>query len=157
MTFMGAGQLDADGNVNATKLGKMPTGAGGFIDITTNAKHVVFCSTFTGKGLKCSFDGGKLRIDQEGSLIKMVKNVTQISYNGKIARKKHQKMHYVTERAVFELGQDGVVLTEVAPGIDLQTQVLDLMEFKPMISPHLKEMNPKLFCEEPFGLKELLK
>lgn len=157
VTFMGAGQLDADGNVNATKLGKMPTGAGGFIDITTNAKHVVFCSTFTGKGLKCSFDGGKLRIDQEGSLIKMVKNVTQISYNGKIARKKHQKMHYVTERAVFELGQDGVVLTEVAPGIDLQTQVLDLMEFKPMISPHLKEMNPKLFCEEPFGLKELLK
>ncbi|OUO79279.1 acyl CoA:acetate/3-ketoacid CoA transferase [Blautia sp. An249] len=157
VTFMGAGQLDADGNVNATKLGKMPTGAGGFIDITTNAKHVVFCSTFTGKGLKCSFDGGKLRIDQEGSLIKMVKNVTQISYNGKIARKKHQKMHYVTERAVFELGQDGVVLTEVAPGIDLQTQVLDLMEFKPIISPHLKEMNPKLFCEEPFGLKELLK
>lgn len=157
VTFMGAGQLDVSGNVNATKLGKMPTGAGGFIDITTNAKHVVFCSTFTGKGLKCSFHDGKLHIDQEGSLIKMVKNVTQISYNGEIARKKHQKMHYVTERAVFELTEEGVVLTEIAPGIDLQTQVLDLMEFMPVISPKLKLMNEKLFFEEPFGLKELLK
>ncbi|MGN0292644.1 MAG: acyl CoA:acetate/3-ketoacid CoA transferase [Lachnospiraceae bacterium] len=158
VTFMGAGQLDAEGNVNATKLGAMPTGAGGFIDITTNAKHVVFCSTFTGKGLKCSFEGGKLRIDQEGSLIKMVNQVTQISYNGRIARAKQQKMHYVTERAVFELGKDGMVLTEIAPGIDLQTQVLDLMEFKPLISPDLKVMNPALFREDgPFGLKELLK
>lgn len=157
VTFMGAGQLDAKGNVNATKLGKMPTGAGGFIDITTNAKHVVFCSTFTGKGLKCSFEDGKLQIDQEGSLIKMVNQVTQISYNGEIARKKHQKMHFVTERAVFELGEEGIVLIEIAPGIDLQTQVLDLMEFQPMISPNLKVMNPKLFREEKFGLKELLK
>ena len=157
ITFMGAGQMDADGNVNATRLGKMPTGAGGFIDITTNAKHVVFCSTFTGKGLKCSFDGGKLHIDQEGSLIKMVKNVTQISYNGKIASGKRQKMHYVTERAVFELAENGVVLTEIAPGIDLQTQILDLMEFQPKISPQLKTMYPKIFLEEPFGLKQLLK
>lgn len=158
VTFMGAGQLDPEGNVNATKLGPLPTGAGGFVDITTNAKHVVFCSTFTGKGLKCSFDGQRLHIDQEGSLIKLVKNVTQISYNGKIARQKHQKMHYVTERAVFELREEGVVLTEIAPGIDLKTQVLDLMEFTPIISSDLKEMNPALFCENgPFGLKNLLK
>ncbi|MGN1141301.1 MAG: acyl CoA:acetate/3-ketoacid CoA transferase [Oliverpabstia sp.] len=158
VTFMGAGQLDPKGNVNATKLGPLPTGAGGFIDITTNAKHVVFCSTFTGKGLKCSFDGNRLHIDQEGQLIKMVNKVTQISYNGEIARKKGQKMHFVTERAVFELREEGIVLTEIAPGIDLQTQVLDLMEFKPIINSELKTMNPALFNESgPFGLKELLK
>lgn len=157
ITFMGAGELDSDGNVNSTKLGSLPTGAGGFIDITTNAKHVVFCSSFTGKGLKCSFDGQKLNIEQEGSLIKMVNHVTQISYNGKMARAKKQKMHYITERAVFELKEEGVVLTEIAPGIDLQTQVLDLMEFKPIISPYLKVMNPALFKEDsPFGLKEIL-
>lgn len=158
ITFMGAGQLDEEGNVNATKLGPLPTGAGGFVDITTNAKHVVFCSTFTGKGLKCSFDGQQLHIDREGSLVKMVGRVTQISYNGKIARRKHQKMHFVTERAVFELQEEGIVLTEIAPGIDLQTQVLDLMEFTPAISPELKQMNPRLFLENgPFGLKDLMK
>lgn len=157
ITFMGAGQLDPEGNVNATRLGPLPTGAGGFIDITTNAKHVVFCSTFTGKGLTCSFSDNKLHIDQEGSLIKFVNKVSQISYNGKIARAKGQKMHYVTERAVFELRPEGVVLTEIAPGIDLQTQILDLMEFKPIISPDLKVMNPALFgTEGPFGLKDLL-
>lgn len=158
ITFMGAGELDADGNVNATRLGPLPTGAGGFVDITTNAKHVVFCSTFTGKGLKCSFDGQQLHIDQEGGLIKMVDHVTQVSYNGTIARRKKQKVHFVTERAVFELREEGVVLTEIAPGIDLQTQILDLMEFAPIISRDLKQMDQRLFCENgPFGLKELLK
>ena len=158
ITCMGAGQVDPAGNVNATKLGPMPTGAGGFIDITTNAKHVVFCSTFTGKGLKCEFTDGRLNIVQEGSLIKFVKKVDQISYNGQIARDKKQKMHYVTERAVFELCPEGLVLTEIAPGIDLKKQVLDLMEFEPIISPNLKEMKAELFCGNgPFGLKDLIR
>lgn len=157
VTYMGAGEIDPDGNVNATKLGPNPTGAGGFIDITTNAKHVVFCSTFTGKGLECSFEGDRLHINKEGSLIKFVNKIQQISYNGKIAREKHQKMHYVTERAVFELRPEGLVLTEIAPGIDLQKQILDLMEFQPIISPDLKEMNPAIFRENgPFGLKDII-
>lgn len=157
VTYMGAGELDVEGNVNATKLGPNPTGAGGFIDITTNAKHVVFCSTFTGKGLKCSFDKGRLHIDQEGSITKLVKTVQQISYNGSLARKKGQKMHYVTERAVFELRPEGLTLTEIAPGIDLQTQVLNLMEFTPAIAPELKTMNPKLFeNHSPFGLRDII-
>ena len=143
ITFMGAGELDAAGNVNATRLGPLPTGAGGFVDITTNAKHVVFCSTFTGKGLKCSFDGQQLHIDQEGGLIKMVDHVTQVSYNGTIARRKKQKVHFVTERAVFELREEGVVLTEIAPGIYLQTQILDLMEFAPIISRDMKQMDQR--------------
>ncbi len=158
VTYMGAGEIDPEGNVNATKLGPNPTGAGGFIDITTNAKHVVFCSSFTGKGLDCSFEDGRLHINKEGSLIKFVNKVQQISYNGKIAREKHQKMHYVTERAVFELRPEGLVLTEIAPGIDLQTQILDLMEFKPIISEDLKEMNPAIFSESiPYGLKDLIR
>ena len=158
VTYMGAGEIDPDGNVNATRLGPNPTGAGGFIDITTNAKHVVFCSSFTGKGLDCSFEDGRLHINKEGSLIKFVNKVQQISYNGKIAREKRQKMHYVTERAVFELRPEGLVLTEIAPGIDLQTQILDLMEFKPVISENLKEMNPAIFSEAiPYGLKDLIR
>ena len=158
VTYMGAGEIDPDGNVNATKLGPNPTGAGGFIDITTNAKHVVFCSSFTGKGLDCSFEDGRLHINKEGSLIKFVNKVQQISYNGKIAREKRQKMHYVTERAVFELRPEGLVFTEIAPGIDLQTQILDLMEFKPVISENLKEMNPAIFSEAvPYGLKDIIR
>ena len=157
VTFMGAGEIDAQGNVNATRLGPNPTGAGGFIDITTNAKHVVFCSTFTGKGLECSFEDNRLHIRQEGKLIKCVKKLQQISYNGEIARKKGQKMHYVTERAVFELRPEGLTLVEIAPGIDLQTQILDLMEFKPLISEDLKEMDPSIYREDgPFGLKKYL-
>lgn len=157
ITYMGAGEMDADGNVNATKLGPNPTGAGGFIDITANAKHVVFCSTFTGKGLQCSFEDYRLHIHQEGELIKCVKKLQQVSYNGNIARKKGQKMHYVTERAVFELRPEGLTLTEIAPGIDLQTQILDLMEFQPLISEELKTMDTAIYnMDGPFGLKKYL-
>ena len=156
VTFMGAGEIDAEGNVNATRLGPNPTGAGGFIDITANAKHVVFCSTFTGKGLECSFEGNRLTIVREGSLIKCVKKLQQISYNAKIAREKNQKMHYITERAVFELTPEGLVLTEIAEGIDLQTQILDLMEFSPTISTNLRVINPAIYLEGPFGLKHML-
>ena len=107
--------------------------------------------------VQCSFKNGKLHINQEGNIIKLVKKVQQISYNGKHARQKSQKMHYVTERAVFELRSEGLTLTEIAPGIDLKTQVLDLMEFIPLIAPDLKTMNPKLFQEHtPFGLKEII-
>lgn len=157
VTYMGAGEVDKEGNVNATKLGANPTGAGGFIDITTNAKHVVFCSSFAGKGLECSFENDRLHINKEGSLIKFKNKIQQISYNGAIARRKNQIMHYVTERAVFVLRPDGLTLTEIAPGIDLQEQILSLMEFKPIISPNLKEMNPSIFRENgPFGLKNLI-
>ena len=91
VTYMGAGEVDAEGNVNATRLGPKPTGAGGFIDITTNAKHVVFCSSFTAKGLDCSFEGGRLHINQEGSLIKFVSRIKQVSYNAESPEKRARK------------------------------------------------------------------
>lgn len=159
VTFMGAGEVDAQGNVNATRLGdSKPTGAGGFIDITTNAKHVVFCSTFTGGGLECSFEGGRLHIRQEGRIIKFVNRLRQISYNGVNALARKQKMHYVTERAVFELRPEGLTLTEIAPGMDLQRDILAHMEFAPSISPELREMDPAIYGENgPFGLMERIK
>lgn len=157
VTFMGAGEVDAAGNVNATRLGPKPTGAGGFIDITTNAQHVVFCSSFTGGGLDCSFEDGKLHINREGRITKFVNTLKQLSYNGKNAVAKHQKMHYVTERAVFELRPEGLTLIEIAPGADLQKDILDRMEFVPVISPDLKEMDKALFCSNgPFGLKDIM-
>src|SRR5699024_9883941 len=137
ITFMGAGELDANGNVNATKMGPLCTGAGGFIDITQNAKKVVFCSTFTTKKADIAFEDGKVQINKEGEIKKMVAQVSQISFNGKIARDKGQKVYFDTERAVFELVESGVMLTEIAPGIDLQKDILDLMEFEPIISDNL--------------------
>jgi propionate CoA-transferase len=158
VTFMGAGELDGEGNVNATKMGPRCTGAGGFIDITQNAKKVVFCATFNTGGPEIVFDQNKkvMRIEKEGTVRKMVNRVAQISFNGKMAREKGQKVVFVTERAVFELVKDGVMLTEIMPGIDPQKDVLDLMDFKPIVSPNLKTTNESLFNNGPFGLKNII-
>ena len=156
ITFMGAGELDEQGNVNATKMGARCTGAGGFIDITQNAKKVVFCATFTAVGAQIAFESERVRILREGKIKKMVKRVGQISFNGLLAREKGQKVIFVTERAVFSLEKEGVVLTEIAPGIDLKNDVLSQMEFTPIISPKLKTMDARLFLPARFGLREML-
>ena len=151
-TFMGAGEMDASGNVNATKLGGIAPGAGGFIDITQNARRVIFCSTFNAKGLEISCEDGKLRIIKEGSLQKLVSKVQQISYSSEIARKSAQEMLYVTERAVFTLGAKAPKLIQIAPGVDLEKDILSLMAFKPEISETLEVMDSALFKEPAFGL-----
>jgi propionate CoA-transferase len=155
-TFMGAGEMDAAGNVNATKFGDRCTGCGGFIDITQNAGHVIFCSTFTARGLEVDFSGGKVRIVKEGSEKKLVAKVAQVSFNGEIARKKGQKVLFVTERAVFELRPEGPVLIEIAPGIDLERDILAQMDFKPIIAKDLKESLPALYNDAQYGLREML-
>lgn len=152
VTYMGFGELDSEGNVNSTKMGSRCTGAGGFIDITQNAKKVVFCGTFTASGGEYRIENGGLRIVKEGNIRKMVQKVGQVSFNGAIARQKTQKVYIVTERAVFQLIPEGVLLTEIAPGIDLKNQILELMDFTPIISPGLKLMNEKLFNQPPFGM-----
>ena len=154
ITFMGFGELDGAGNVNATKMGPRCTGCGGFIDITQNAKKVVFCGTFTAGGCEFAFDDHKLTIVKEGRIRKMVPEVAQYSFNGVLARKKNQQVYVVTERAVFKLVPEGVMLIEIAPGIDLQTQVLDLMDFKPLISEKLKVMDENLFNDGAAGLRD---
>ena len=153
VTFMGLGELDGQGNVNSTKMGDRGAGAGGFIDITQNAKKVVFLGTFTAKGGRYRFEDGRLVIEREGEVRKMVPQVGQLSFNGPAARRAGQEVLVVTERAVFRLVPEGVELVEVAPGIDLQTQVLDLMGFTPIVSPNLKVMDPALFTVDgPAGI-----
>jgi acyl CoA:acetate/3-ketoacid CoA transferase len=131
IAFLGFGEIDAAGNVNASKLGGMTVGPGGFIDIAQNAKKVVFCGTFDAKGTDLEIRSGRLRIKRHGDLGKFVSRVEQITYSGREALKRRQEAVYVTERAVFRLTEAGVTLTEVAPGIDVKKDVLARMQFAP--------------------------
>lgn len=152
IAFLGLAQCDSKGNINVSKFGPKITGCGGFINITQNAKEVVFCGTFTAGGLKIGFENGELRILQEGKVKKFVNNVEQITFSGDIANKNNKKVTYVTERAVFELTKNGLMLIEIAPGVDLEKDILNQMEFKPLISENLKLMKSKIFRDEKMGL-----
>ena len=147
VAFLGLAQADRDGNVNVSKFGR-PNGCGGFIDITQNAKKVVYTGTFTAGGLKVSVDDGKLVIVNEGRNKKFVKNVEQITFSGKYAAKIHQPVFYVTERAVFVLKDGEMTLIEIAPGIDLERDILAQMDFAPKIAPDLKTMPAGIFRSE---------
>lgn len=154
LAFLGLAQADEAGNINVSKFGPRIAGCGGFVNITQNAKKVFFCGTFTAGGIKTHVEDGKLVIDQEGREKKMIANVEQITFSGKYAQKTGQPVKYITERAVFELRPDGMYLTEVAPGIDVQTQIIDLMEFAPkMDADGPKLMDARIFGEGLMGLK----
>ncbi|MDF2653802.1 MAG: Acetyl-CoA:acetoacetyl-CoA transferase, alpha subunit [Bacillota bacterium] len=153
LAFLGLAQADKQGNINVSKFGPRIAGCGGFINITQNAKRVFYCGTFTASGLKTSMKDGEIKIIQEGTERKFIDAVEQITFSGEYAAKIGQPVMYITERAVFELRKDGVYLTEIAPGIDLQTQVLDLMDFKPKMDGAPKLMDRRIFCDEPMGLK----
>lgn len=152
--FLGLAETDQEGNINVSKFGTRLSGSGGFIDITQNAKKVCFCGTFTASGLKTKVEDGKLVIVQEGKIKKFVEHVQHITFSGLYARQVSQPVKYITERAVFELRSDGVHLTEVAPGIDVEKQILALMDFKPIITKELKVMDSRIFREEKMGLCE---
>jgi len=146
VTFLGLAQTDPLGNVNVSKFGGKPVGCGGFINITNSAKKVVFCGTFTAGGLKVAVADGKIQIIQEGKSNKFIKQVEQITFSGKYAAQIGQPVLYVTERAVFELTDEGLELIEVAPGIDIEKDILGHMEFKPIIKD-VKMMSPGIFQE----------
>jgi acyl CoA:acetate/3-ketoacid CoA transferase len=133
IAFLGMGEVDAAGNVNASKLGGDTVGPGGFIDIAQNAAKVVFCGTFEAKGGRIDCGEGKLTVERPGEVRKLVAEVAQITFSGAQAVKSGQEAVYVTERAVFRLSADGVVLTEIAPGVDLKHDVLDRMGFRPLM------------------------
>lgn len=154
ITYMGTAEIDGEGNVNVSRFGTKTVGCGGFIDITQSAKKVVFCSTFTAGGLNVEVQNGSLKIVQEGKMRKFLNSIKQVTFSGTYARGIKQQVLYVTERAVFKLVESGVMLTEIAPGIDLEKDILAHMDFKPIISPNLKEMDLSIFRAEPMGFKE---
>lgn len=144
IAFLGFGQVDAVGNVNASKLGGLPVGPGGFIDIAQNARKVVFVGTFDAKGAKMSVQNGELNIERHGEVQKFVEQVDQITFSGPQAIHQRQEVLFVTERAVFRLGEDGLALVEVAPGTDLQHDILDRIAFKPQLGDPIR-MSAKHF------------
>lgn len=155
MTCLGLAQADSCGNVNVSKFGPTISGAGGFIDISQTAKKCVFCGTFTAGGLKTEIKDGRLHILQEGRAKKFVKSVEHITFSGDFAKETSQPVMYVTERAVFELAADGLVLKEIAPGVDLQKDILDQMEFVPLMPEQPKLMDERIFRPEVMGLRDI--
>ncbi len=148
-------QIDSHGSVNVSKLGAKPhvtAGAGGFVDITTRAKRIIY-SGFFNAGARMDIADGKLRIEKEGKVKKLVKDVEQISFSGRRGIMQGQDVTYITERCVMKLTQEGIVVTEIAPGVELQSNILDQSEFPLIISPQLKSMDRHLFRSEKMGLK----
>ncbi len=153
LTFLGLAEADEKGNLNVSKFGPKIAGTGGFVDITQNTAKIIFTGTFTAAGLKEEIKDGNLHIIQEGKVKKFVKHVQQVTFSGEVAYANKQKVLYVTERAVFELTANGLKLIEIAPGIDLQKDILDQMEFKPEVSDNLKTMDSRIFQEPVMNIK----
>ncbi|MEE9911807.1 MAG: acyl CoA:acetate/3-ketoacid CoA transferase [Deltaproteobacteria bacterium] len=153
LACLGLAQMDAGGNVNVSKFGPKLAGCGGFIDISQNAKKIVFAGTFTAGAAELAVEDGKLKIVKEGSLKKIIRDVEQITFSGRTAQKGKQQIYYVTERCVFILTREGVELIEIAPGIDLEKDILAQMDFQPVIR-NLREMDERIFRPAPMGLKE---
>jgi propionate CoA-transferase len=156
LAFLGLAQADAAGNLNVSKFGPKLAGAGGFINISQKAKKVIFVGTFTAGGLKVSVNNGQLSIDQEGTVKKFVKQVEHVTFSGAYAVSKNQPVLYVTERCVFKLTEAGMELLEVAPGIDIDKDILQQMDFTPVVDGAPAPMDTRLFLPEPMGLKENL-
>jgi len=152
--FLGLAQADKEGNLNVSKFGPKLAGAGGFIDITQNANRVIFMGTFTAGGLKVLIEDGKMKIVQEGKFKKFLDRVEHVTFSGKYARQKKQKVLYITERCVFELTDEGMVLTEIAPGIDIETDIFAHMDFVPVVKKSPIMMDGRIFQANPMGLLE---
>ena len=155
IAVLGLAQADAQGNLNVSKFGPRLAGAGGFINISQAAREVVFVGTFTAGDLQVRVADGKVHIDSEGSLRKFVREVEHRTFSGERARRRGQRVLYVTERCVFRLAESGgLELIEIAPGIDLERHILAQMDFTPTISPQLKLMDASLFADAPMNLRE---
>ena len=153
IAFLGLAQADRQGNLNVSKFGPRLAGAGGFIDISQNAKKVVFVGTFTAGNLDVAVDGGKLCILEDGKSIKFVGEVEHRTFSGPEAAKRGKTVLYITERCVFRLTAEGLELTEIAPGVDLQKDILDRMAFTPVINGEPKLMDARIFADAPMNIR----
>ncbi|MGG5822381.1 acyl CoA:acetate/3-ketoacid CoA transferase [Falsiroseomonas sp. HW251] len=155
LACLGMAQADAEGNVNVSRFGPKLAGAGGFINISQNARKLVFAGTFTAGGLAVAVEDGVLRIVTEGKSRKFVSAVEQVTFSGSYAAEAGQPVFYVTERCVFRRTPEGMELTEVAPGIDIERDILAHMDFVPVIRTP-RPMDPRLFRDEPMALEQTL-
>jgi propionate CoA-transferase len=154
--FLGLAQVDRAGNLNVSKFGPKLAGAGGFINISQNAKEVVFVGTFAAGKQRIAVNEGKLAILEEAKSRKFVDKVEHVTFSGPFAAARGQRVLYVTERCVFALRPDGLELTEVAPGIDIARDILRLMDFRPQIPRDPALMDARIFRDGPMDLRERL-
>jgi propionate CoA-transferase len=157
LAFLSFAEVDEACNVNVSRFGDRIVGPGGFINISQNAKTMIFSGTFTAGGLDIGWTNGKTHIAREGNEKKFVGKVQQVTYSGALAAQNGQRALYITERAVFRRNEAGrLELIEIAPGIDLERDILAQMQFRPDVSPALKEMDARIFRPEPMGLAALI-
>jgi len=151
-TFLSFAQVDTLGNVNVSRFAGRLIGPGGFINLSQNAKQVVFCGALTAGGVDVRVQDGQITIAKEGKISKFVPQVEQITYSGAYARQRGQRALYITERAVLRLGEAGLEIIEIAPGVALEKDVIGQMGFRPAVAPELKTMDPRLFRDALLGL-----
>jgi len=156
VTFMGCAQVGANGDVNVSLVSGRAIGCGGFIDLTQSARQVCFLMTFTSGGLEVSINDGNLRVIREGSHRKLVEGVDQVTFSGELAREKRQSVLYISERAVFELGPEGLALIEIAPGIDVERDVLAMLPRGVTVSPSVRQMDSRIFRPEAMHVSALI-
>jgi propionate CoA-transferase len=149
--FLGMAQVDQEGNVNVSRFGPRFAGAGGFINISQNARAVYFLGTFMNKA-ELKVEDGQIKIVQEGAGRKFIDKVEQITFSGAYARQRGQTVYFITERCMFQLTQEGLQLTEVAPGIDIERDILAHMSFRPIVPDLVPTMDIRIFQEQLMGL-----